>query len=570
MLSYNTLKKNLKKDFSGLPVIRLAVLADSAPQLLAAAVRAWGYEAGRDIAVYDAPYDQAALQLFVPGSDLHGFNADFIYIDRCTERALEAFGRLDTLAREQFADSIIDETRKYIGAAGKARMIINTFPEVDDSVYGNFAGKVTASFIYQLRKVNLGLMDLCRAHGNIFICDTALLQAQLGRAFSFDARMYASSGMAYSLDFLPYLAKSITDIMLAATGCLKKCLVLDLDNTLWGGTIGDDGLEGIELGHLGLGRVYTGLQLWARQLRQRGIILAVCSKNTAHIALEPFTSHPDMVLGPEDIAVFVANWESKVDNLRQIQATLNIGFDSMVFVDDNPFERALVRSAIPAITVPELPDDPAGFLPYLRSLNLFETASVTQEDAQRTQQYLQESERKVLHDTIGDEHKFLRELHMTGTARAADRFSIPRIAQLAQRSNQFNLRTVRYTETEIAQIAANPAYHTLALTLRDRFGDHGLTAVVILQQCDAHTIFIENWIMSCRVLKRGMEEFTLNAIVALARASGCNRITGEYLPTPKNGIVKDLYRQMGFRQAGEIWVLDVDEFKDLQTFIAYE
>ena len=244
----------------------------------------------------------------------------------------------------------------------------------------------------------------------------------------------------------------------AQRGTFNKCLILDLDNTLWGGVIGDDGIEGIQLGHgLGIGKAFTELQQWAKKLQQRGIILCVVSKNDEQVAKEPFIHHPDMVLRLDDIAVFMANWETKVDNIRAVQQVLNIGFDSMVFLDDNPFERAIVRENIPGITVPELPEDPAQYLEFLYSLNLFETASASEVDDKRTRQYQQEAKRIELKRTFANEQEFLASLGMEARVEPFTAFNTPRVAQLTQRSNQFNLRTMPLQRSRCAALAARPA-----------------------------------------------------------------------------------------------------------------
>ena len=570
MLSFNTLRKNLKKDYSGFKVIKIALLADSASQSLCDAIKAYGFETQINFDIYEADYNQIDLQIFDTSSELYTFAPEYIFINRSSEKLLLNFCKKEKAAQAHYSENIIQTTRQYLELLASrlsAKVIINTYPEINDAVFGNYANKLDSSFIYQLRNTNLELMKLCREFKNTFICDIALLQAELGYRFVFDPKFYVNADMVYSFDFLPYIAKNITDIICSITGSFKKCLILDLDNTTWGGIIGDDGIEGIQIGYLGIGKVFTELQLWAKQLKQRGIILAVCSKNTEDIAQEPFIKHPDMVLRLADIAVFVANWDTKVANIRYIQSILNIGFDSMVFVDDNPFEREMVKAGIPEITVPELPEDPAEYLVYLRSLNLFETASVTEEDELRTQQYKEEVERNILLRSFDDENDFLANLLMESYPHPIDQFNIPRVAQLSQRSNQFNLRTVRYTDEDIKLICANPDYYTLSLSLKDRFGDHGLICVIILKKIDAKQLFIDTWIMSCRVLKRGMENYTLNAIVDLAAFHNFEQIIGEYIPTKKNGIVKNHYPNLGFREEENKWVLNVAEYEKKLTFI---
>jgi FkbH-like protein len=275
-----------------------------------------------------------------------------------------------------------------------------------------------------------------------------------------------------------------------------------------------------------------------------------------------------MVLHLEDIAVFMANWENKVDNIRQVQSILNIGFDSMVFLDDNPFERNMVRENIPQLTVPELPEDPADYLEYLYTLNLFETISFSNVDAERTKQYQVEAERTVLQKSFANEDEFLQSLNMLSLVEPFNKFNTPRVAQLSQRSNQFNLRTVRYTEADIESLGRSAEHHTFSFTLADKFGDNGLICVIILKQEDAATLFIDTWFMSCRVLKRGMENFTLNTLVAAAKEKGFKHLKAEYIPTAKNEMVKDHYEKLGFYNKDGFWYLDVDSYENKKSYIS--
>lgn len=438
---------------------------------------------------------------------------------------------------------------------------------MDDAVFGNFANKTDVSFVYQLRKINLELMHLAQQLKNLFILDINLLQSRYGNQFITDNKIYINTDLLLSIDFLPIIAKGTLDIIQSISGKFKKCLILDLDNTTWGGIIGDDGVENIQIGDLGIGKAFSELQLWAKQLKQRGIILAICSKNDEAIAKEPFEKHPDMILKLDDIAVFVANWNNKADNIKYIQSILNIGFDSMVFLDDNPFERNMVRTNIADITIPELPEDPAEYLNYIRTLNLFETASFTNEDEQRTKQYQEEANRAVLQQQFTNENDFLQSLNMISVVEAFNKFNTPRVAQLSQRSNQFNLRTVRYTEEEIATLAGDPKYISLAFSLADKYGDYGLISLIMMKETQPDTLFIDTWIMSCRVLKRNMENFVLNTMVSMAKEKGYGFITGEYLPTAKNSMVKDHYQGLGFAADGPLWKLNVADYTNRECYI---
>lgn len=570
MKSFTELRKNLKKDRSRLKAVKLAVLGDSATQLLVQAVQGYGYEIGYNFEILEADYDQIDSQIFNAGSELYRFKPEFVVVFHSVWKLLAEFWRLDNEGKAHFANSHLEHVAALYGTISsrlQGRVVCLNYPEIDDAVFGNYANKTELSFLYQLRRINLGLMDLARKSDNMFIADLAWQQGLYGAGALTDRKVLFNTDIVFSLDFLPAAAKNLADVITAILGDIKKCVILDLDNTLWGGVIGDDGWENIQIGDLGTGKIFTELQSWLKQLKERGIILAVCSKNDEDAAREPFLKHPDMVLRLEDIAVFVANWENKADNINYIQSVLNIGFDSMVFLDDSPFEREMVRTRIPGITVPELPEDPAEYLPCLRALNLFETASFTADDGQRTAQYRQEAQRAVVKRKSASEDDFLSALAMRCVVRPFDRFSAPRVAQLTQRSNQFNLRTVRYTAEDIGRIARDDAFVTLSFSLEDRFGDYGLISAVILEK-RFPALFIDTWIMSCRVLARGVECLVLNEIVRSAQQYNFRAIVGEYLPTAKNKIVKDLYRDLGFCAEGSFWRLNPSLYKLKQHFIS--
>jgi FkbH-like protein len=574
MKTFQELKKITKHMPADLPAIKVALTGDTATQFLATAIRGTGAERGYQIDLFEAEYNQVERQFLDPSSELYQTDADFIVLFQSTHK----LGEKHSLLSPSQQESLAEERLAFVASVcenpmlASKKIICLNYPEIEDTVFGSYATKVTSSFTYQVRKLNMGLMDLSQRYANLFICDIAGLQNKLGRDMMFAPNVYVSTEMVLSIDALPYVASRVMDIICAIKGQFKKCLILDLDNTVWGGVIGDDGLEGIQLGHgLGIGKAFTEFQMWVKKLKQRGVIICVASKNNEDTAKEPFEKHPDMVLKLEDIAVFQANWETKVDNIRTIQRILNIGFDSMVFLDDNPFERNIVRENIPGITVPELPQDPGEYLEYLYSLNLFETASYSQADKDRTKQYQVEAQRVSLQKTFSNEADFLKSLDMTSVVSGFNKFNTPRVAQLSQRSNQFNLRTVRYTEADIEALGQDPDVIDLSFTLEDKFGDNGLIAVIIMKKQDEETLFIDTWFMSCRVLKRGMEAFTLNTMIEAAREKGYKRIVGEYLPTPKNKMVENHYPSLGFQKLEGTptaqYVLDVEQYQPRENYI---
>ncbi len=572
-ITFKQLKKLSKGDGSSLPQYRLAVMGDCATQHLATALRGYGIHLGLGLTVLDTDYNQIDAQVMDAASELYSFAPNAVLIQMCTEKLYEAFcaaplNRRSTFAEDTYAriTRIWDQMNTNI----RTTILQCNFPLMDDGAFGQFGNKTADSFLFQQRKLNFLLMQGCQEVKNVYLIDLDAIQAACGREKFSDPKLYYIAKMPISVDVLPEVAKKVLDQVQALRGIAKKCVVLDLDNTLWGGVIGDDGLSGIQIGELGLGHAFSDFQAWLKELKNRGFLLAVCSKNNEPAAKEPFEKHPEMVLRLEDFSMFVANWEDKAGNIRNIQKALNIGMDSLVFLDDNPFERNLVRSMIPEITVPELPEDPALYLQYLRSLGLFETASYSAEDAGRTQQYRQQAERAVFESSFRSYDDYLEGLDMKAVAAPFDAFHYPRIAQLTQRSNQFNLRTVRYTEAEIEAISRDDSRITLYFTLKDKFGDHGLISVVILDKQD-EALFVSEWLMSCRVLKRGMEEFIVNKILQTAADHGFKTVIGEYIPTPKNAMVKDLYEKMGFTRIGENrFEADVNRFAYHKTYITEE
>ena len=570
-LTFKQLKK-LSKSSALLPQYRLAVMGDCATQHLATAIHGYGAYAGLGLNVFDADYNQINALVMDDHSELYEFMPDAVLLQMCTQKLYESFCETPLQNRSSFAETVfarISGVWQRIGA--RITILQCNFPLLDDGVFGQFGNKTADSFLFQQRKLNYLLMQGCQETKNVYIIDLDSLQTQLGQEAFSDAKLYYIAKMPICVDALPEVAKRVVDMIQALRGSVKKCVVLDLDNTLWGGVIGDDGLSGIQIGELGTGHAFSDFQAWLKQLKNRGILLTVCSKNNEPAAKEPFEKHPEMVLRLEDFSMFVANWEDKASNIRAIQKTLNIGMDSLVFLDDNPFERNLVRSMIPEITVPELPEDPALYLQYLRQLGLFEVASYSAEDSKRTDQYRNQADRAIFEASFQSYEDYLAGLEMKAVAAPFDVFHYPRIAQLTQRSNQFNLRTVRYTEAEIADLAMDDSHICLYFTLKDKFGDHGLISVVVLDKQPQDVLFISEWLMSCRVLKRGMEEFIVDKILRTAADLGFRKVVGEYLQTPKNAMVKDLYEKMGFARITESrFEADPAHFQYHKHFISEE
>jgi FkbH-like protein len=408
------------------------------------------------------------------------------------------------------------------------------------------------------------------------ICDVEFLTNRRGALNTMSDRAWFESKQPGSPELIVDMAREFADLVSGLRRAPKKVLVLDLDNTCWGGVIGDDGLEGIEIGDTSpRGEAFKAFQRYAKSLKDRGVLLAVCSKNDHDKAVEPFEKHPEMVLRMEDFSAFFANWDPKADNIRQMADDLNLGLDSFVFVDDNAAEVDIVRQFAPEVAAIHLGPDPAEFLAILQDARLFEPVSITADDLKRSQQYRVERERKKLLDSSVDMDAYLASLEMEGTISSFTTVNVPRLSQLINKSNQFNLTTRRRTEGEVTSLISDEGYESFSVRLSDRFGDHGLIAVAIgrIEESGGESkMEIDTWLMSCRVLKRQVEDEVLNEFARRALARGCSRLIGVYIPTKKNGMVKELLPRLGFSTSTETpersdFSLELDSFEPRATHI---
>lgn len=375
-------------------------------------------------------------------------------------------------------------------------------------------------------------------------------------------RFYFANRLPFNPRFLPDYMPWFRSAWRGHRGRVKKVLAVDLDNTLWGGVLGDDGIEGIELGpdHGPVGEAFVAWQRHLKSLAQRGVILAVCSKNTQSVAISGF-GHQHSALALSDIAALECSWNDKVGGLQRIARALNVGLDSLVFVDDNPAETALVRQQLTEVEAIDLGNDPAAFIERLEAGHWFDLVAYTDEDFKRTEAY--QARRFAAEAQVGvcDMAGYLQSLQMIGRLARPTEAEMPRVAQLELKTNQFNLTTRRYSAADLGGFILRDDAMVLAFSLTDRFGDHGLTSTLVVLH-EGRALRIASWLMSCRILLRSAEEFILHELVSIARSCGADALIGEYLPTEKNVIVADLYARLGFISTssdGRWWRLDVTE-----------
>jgi FkbH-like protein len=457
-------------------------------------------------------------------------------------------------------------------------IVLDNFHAPTTRALGHLGAKLPWDPLTFLRAVNLELG--LRAPDHVHVHDVDALAARHGTLAWFDARYWHHAKQPVSFDCVPRYTQSLARVVAALFGVTRKCLVLDLDNTLWGGVVGDDGVDGIRIGEGdAVGEAFKAFQQYVLELKRRGVLLAVCSKNEDANAREPFEKHPEMVLRLDDFVAFQANWEPKPDNLRAIARQVNIGLDALVFVDDNPVEREHVRQRLPEVRVIELTDDPSDYPVLLDRAGCFEAAALSLEDAARTELYRANAERERQRETAGDYTSYLASLDQVARTRPFLPGDLDRVTQLVNKSNQWNLTTLRLSRSQVEAMAEAPDRIARTVRLRDRFGDNGLIAVFAAER-RGDAFEIDLWLMSCRVLKRGVENHLMNHVVEAARALGAQELRGVYIPTAKNVLVRDLYPSLGFRPVEDPvdgdpegttrWVLALDEYTPFAVQIEEE
>jgi len=527
---------------------RLALLGGYSLYPLHELVGHLGDTEGTPCELWLGDFDNYISEIMDEESGLYGFEPQVVLLlpaeHRCKYTgALSDSREAQRAEAGRVVDSLLELARK-IHTKTHAEVIMTNFMLPARRDLGAYRSRTLGSDWSFRKWVNLELGF--KAPPYLHICDLEFLAARHGGISARDERAWFESKQPCSAALLPDVAREVVHLIQNLRRAPKKVLVLDLDNTLWGGVVADDGMDGIEIGDTSpRGEAFKAFQKYIATLKQRGTLLAVASKNDHAVAAEVFEKHPEMVLRLNDIVSFKANWEPKSDNLRQMAAELNLGLDSFVFVDDNPAEIEIVRQFAPEVATILLGPDPSEYVGQLQDCRFFEPRSITSEDAGRTSQYRSESQRQALLAVAADMDAYLESLGMEGSICEFTPVDVPRVSQLINKSNQFNLTTRRRSEADLTVLMTDPAYVGFSVRLRDRFGDHGLISVMIGRQ-EGETMHIDTWLMSCRVLKRQVEDEVLNELARLARSRDCTRLEGIYRPTPKNGMVREFYLKMGF------------------------
>jgi FkbH-like protein len=519
--------------------------------------------------LYESGYNRYSEDVMFENPDLWNFKPDIVFIHTNWRNVTEFPELMEPEAKvEERVHREMDRFAslwKKIHADLGALIIQNNFDLPGLRPLGNLEASEPYGRVNFLLRLNVEFANYARNHSRFLINDILYLSAQVGLEEWVGRSYWYTFHMALSPTATVALARNIAGIVKSVYGKAKKCLVLDLDNTLWGGVVGDDGVQNLILGRdHPVGEAFLDFQCYVKDLQTRGVILAVCSKNDPENAKEGF-SHPDSILKLEDFSSFKANWNPKPGNIREIAAELNIGLDSMVFVDDNPAERALVADQLPDVAVPEMGSDVSRFAEVLEQERYFEVHRVVEDDINRSAYYALNAQRSNSQAGLQDYGEFLASLEMNAEIAPFSPMYLERITQLINKTNQFNLTTRRYTIAEVESIARDAQCITLYGRLVDRFGDNGLVSVLVGRVVD-DLVEIDLWLMSCRVLNREFELAMFDALIEQCQVRGVRGILGIYIPSKKNGIVASHYANLGFTredhksESRELWQYDLPDF----------
>jgi FkbH-like protein len=542
------------RHLSPLTPFRLAVLSNSTIDLLVPALVASAARHGIALEVIQPSYDQVAQEALTPDSMVNNSKPDAVLfaVDHHALPLKLSPGDVETSsATAHGVIGYLQALRNGIKTHSNAVCILQNFAPPPETLFGSLDRTLPGTLRSLLDSINRGLAESIVGSGDVLL-DVAGLAETVGLADWHNPQLWNMAKFSFSDQLIPLYADHVARTIGAIRGKSRKVLILDLDNTVWGGVIGDDGLDGIQVAQGDArGEAHLAVQRAALDLRQRGIVLAVSSKNTDEVAREPFEVHPEMLLKLDHIAVFQANWNDKATNIQAIAEELSLGLDAMVFLDDNPVERGLVRKLLPQVAVPELPEEPAYYARTLAAGGFFEAAAFAREDLGRAVFYQENAKRANLQKQVGGVDAYLASLDMTITFQPFDGTGRARIVQLINKSNQYNLTTRRYSDPEIKEAECAPEVFTLQVRLADIFGDNGMISVVICRPEEDGVWGIDTWLMSCRVLGRKVEHMVLREILHHASAEGIQKLIGYYVPTERNKLVADHYAKLGFTKVSE-------------------
>jgi len=543
---------------------RLAILRSYTVEPVIPVLRAMGFAAGLDLTVHLGDFNAYAQELLDPGSALYAFAPQAVILAVETRSIAPELwaGRGDQRVAERVANDLRTWVQSF-RASSQAHLIVHTLEQPELAADGLLDAQSLNGQRSMIEALNNELRRIAAGHTGVWILDYDALVAKHGRRAWHDERKWLTVRLPLAAISVPELSAEWMRFLHPLSGKVAKAIVVDLDNTLWGGVIGEDGMNGIRLSAEYPGAAFQQLQRVLLRLSERGILLAIASKNNPDDALEVLETHPGMLLRRKHFSAMRINWGDKAQSLREIAEELNIGIDSLAFFDDNPVEREQIRAALPDVRVLDLPQDPMDFARCVAECPLFERLVLSEEDRQRTEMYQAQSVRAELERTASSKEDFYRALEQKAEVERVGPATLARTAQLTQKTNQFNLTTKRYSEQEIAGLAVEPGCAVYTLRVRDRFADNGLVGVAIVRRA-GECAEIDTLLMSCRVIGRTVETGFLSFLIAEAERSGAKRVEGWFLPTKKNAPARDFYERHGFQRVeesggGSKWSLDLPQ-----------
>jgi FkbH-like protein len=544
--------------------IRIAILSGFTLKGLVETLRIKCSENKVHCTTYVSAYDQYNQDILNKESELYKFSPEICFLLLDTRNILKKLFyspyTTSVAERRKFVHEQTTDLVRLIKTITKklnTKLIISNFEIPTYSPYGIFECKTEYGIKQMIEDLNRKLLNELLTESAVYIYDFNSFISKYGEKNVFDYRQFYIGDIRVALDYIPYLAEDLMGYIRPTLGINRKCIVLDLDNTLWGGVVGEDGFEGIKLGSDPIGVAYVEFQQHLLSLFSRGIILAINSKNNPEEALKVIREHPNMVLREENFASVRINWNDKISNMREIAKELNINLDGIVYFDDDPVNRELVSKIIPEVLTIELPDDPSQYSSILTSMNHFNVLTLTDEDTKRGQMYLQRK-RFEIEKSCDNLDDFLSQLNLKVKIKKADKFTIPRIAQLTLKTNQFNLTTRRYQEEDIKKFSQDTNMIVGCAQIEDKFGDNGITGAFIIKKDTSTYWTIDTFLLSCRVMGRGVEDAIMGHIINEAIRERVVTIKGQYIPTKRNKPCEEFLDKFGFKKNGEYWIYSID------------
>ena len=545
--------------------IRVAILSSFTINGLEESLRVKLHEKKIDCTTYVGGYNQFNQEILDVDSKLYKFSPDITFLILDAQSILgnlfyEPYS-VSTSERKKIFDEKFNDLKNLVDSftnQTKSKLVVMNFGIPSYSPYGIFETKVVDGLHSSIKKLNENLTDEFLKNDSVYVFDFNSFVNQYGEKNIFDPKQFLFGDIKISLDYIPNLADEFTGYVVAVLGLTKRCIVLDLDNTLWGGIVGEDGYDGIKLGADPQGKSFIEFQKYLLSLHQRGILLAINSKNNPDDALDVLTNHPDMILRKEHFACMKINWDDKVSNMLDIAKELNFGLDYLVYFDDDPVNRDFMKSSLPDVLTVNLPNDPSRYATILKNMKEFNALKITDEDAKRGQMYVQQKNRQEFERSLTNLDEFLKQLKLKVMIKEADKFSIPRISQLTLKTNQFNLTTKRYQEEDIKKFAEDKNIEIGYAQVEDKFGDNGITSVFILNKKDPKEWYLDTFLLSCRIMGRDIEKCIMSHIIFKAKKDGVTTIKANYLPTKKNKPIEDFLPGCGFQKNEDCWIINVN------------